>query len=99
MFHEWLLKRPCDILEVHFLIQNIDRWTVGKFRDRVANGVNDLVDAIVLKKEKYEPWRRHGDLGVALLAKGNKENVNVTTSATTTVSSSPSAPQKGKKRR
>jgi solute carrier family 25 carnitine/acylcarnitine transporter 20/29 len=98
MFHEWLLERPSDILQVHFLIQNIDRWTVGKFRDRVISGVNDLVEAVVQNKTAYKPWRRCGDLGGNVLAKINKENVTPNISASTASTAPPPPRAKGKSR-
>jgi solute carrier family 25 (mitochondrial carnitine/acylcarnitine transporter), member 20/29 len=99
-FHEWLLERPGDILQVYFLIQNIDRWTVGRFLERVVIGVNELVEAVMHNKAKYDPWRRCGDLGSGILHKIKKENVNTTPSATTASasSSSPQAKRKGKRR-
>jgi hypothetical protein len=99
MFHEWLLERPSDILQVHFLIQNIDLWTVGKFRERVVEGVSDLVEAVVRKKAKYKPWRRCGDLGTSVLTKINKENVTPNISASTASTAPPPVKGKGKSRR
>ena len=96
IFHEWQLDRPCDILQVYHLIRNIDRWTVGKFRERVAHGINDLVEAVVDKNEEFKPWRRVGDLS-PVLASVHKENVN--TSATVTSSSSLPSPPKTKNKR
>jgi len=95
-FHEWLLDRPSDILQVYFLIRNIDRWTVGKFRERIGHGINDLVEAIVQKGGKFKPWRRVGNLS-PVLANVRKENVN--TSATVTSSSSAPSPPKTKNKR
>jgi solute carrier family 25 (mitochondrial carnitine/acylcarnitine transporter), member 20/29 len=88
LFHEWQLERPSDILQVHFLIQNIDRWTVGKFRDLVVNGVTTLVGTVVNDGGRYGSWRRCGDIGLGMLARNNKENVRLSTS-TSSVSSSP----------
>jgi len=95
-FHEWQLDRPGDILQVYFLIRNIDKWTVGKFRERVVEGVDDLVKAIVHKNQKFNPWRRMGDL-TTVLADNRKENVNIST--TVTSSSSATTPPKAKTKR
>jgi solute carrier family 25 (mitochondrial carnitine/acylcarnitine transporter), member 20/29 len=85
-----------DILQIYFLVRNIDRWTVGKFRELVVHGIRNLVEAIVHKKQKYKPWKRVGELSPVVSAR--KENVN--TSATVTSSSSmPSPPQTKNKRR
>lgn len=85
-----------DILQIYFLVRNIDRWTVGKFRELVVHGIHNLVEAIVHKKQTYKPWRRVGELSP--IASTRKENVN--TSATVTSSSSmPSPPQTKNKRR
>lgn len=96
MFHEWLLDRPSDILQVYFLIKNIDRWTVGKFRERVVKGIDNLVETVVRRDQKFKPWRRVGDL-LPVLATNRKENVS--TSATITSSSSGISPPKKMKRR
>jgi len=94
-FHEWLLDKPGDILQVYFLVRNIDRWTVGKFRERVVHNINNFVEAIVRKEQKYKPWRRVGNLMPAL---PSKENVNTSATVTST-SSIPSPPQTKNKRR
>jgi len=65
-FHEWALDRPSDILQVYFLIRNIDIWTTTRFRDLVVEGVNDLLYSVVHKEHKYEPWKRVGDLSSAV---------------------------------
>ncbi|KAJ7487434.1 hypothetical protein B0H11DRAFT_1913140 [Mycena galericulata] len=49
IFHEWQLDRASDIVEVFFLIENIDRWTMNGFRERAIRGVHDLVDSVVQK--------------------------------------------------
>jgi len=83
-FHEWLLDRPSDILQVYFLVRNIDCWTTGRFRERVTKGIEDLAQAVVDKKQKYEPWKRVGDL-----MPSRKENINISI----TTESSPSPPK------
>jgi solute carrier family 25 carnitine/acylcarnitine transporter 20/29 len=57
-FHEWQLDKPSDILQVHFLIKNIDDWTTGRFCERVTAGVNQLANDVAHKGKKYVPWRR-----------------------------------------
>ena len=74
-FHEWNLKQASDILQVYFLIKNIDLWTVGPFKQRVVEGVHDLLKQGAVA---YYPWRRVGDL------KNRKENVISTCSAEST---------------
>jgi solute carrier family 25 carnitine/acylcarnitine transporter 20/29 len=96
MFHEWLLDKPGDILQVYFLIRNIDKWTVGKFRERVEHGVGELVKAIVHKKQKFSPWRRVGDLSTGL---GRKENINISTTVTSSSSAATPPPPKPKTKR
>lgn len=86
------------MLQVYFLIRNIDRWTVGKFRDRVIKGVGDLVEGILHKDESFHPWRRVGDL-TPVLANTRKENVLNTSTTVTSTSSAPSPPKKAKRRR
>jgi solute carrier family 25 carnitine/acylcarnitine transporter 20/29 len=83
LFHEWTLDQPGDILQVYFLIRNIDCWTTGRFCERVTKGIEDLVEAVVDKKHKYEPWKRVGDL-----VPSRRENIYV--SITTESSPSPS---------
>jgi len=95
-FHEWKLDRPSDIISVYFLIRNIDKWTTGKFCERVTSGINDLVKAVVVDGKKFEPWRRAGEL-TALLTKLQKENANI--SAPVTSSSSVPSPPKAKAKR
>jgi len=92
IFHEWQLDRPSDILQVHFLIRNIDQWTTtGRFRDRVVSGIKDLLENVVHNGERYEPWKRAGDLMHSALANVRKENVNI--SITTESSASPPKPK------
>jgi len=78
-FHEWLLHRPSDILSVYFLIRNIDDWTIGKFKERVMCGVDELVNAVVHKGQKYEPWKRVGELCLTTLRQSKENNVSATT--------------------
>jgi len=92
-FHEWVLDSPSDIIQIYFLVRNIDQWTMGKFRERVVHGINDLVEGVIQKDQTFRPWRRVGDL----LPSALKENVN--TSATVTSSSSLPSPPKSKNKR
>jgi solute carrier family 25 (mitochondrial carnitine/acylcarnitine transporter), member 20/29 len=94
-FYEWQLDRPSDILSVYFLIRNIDDWTIGKFKERVVGSLNNLVDAVVHEGQKFEPWKRVGELSSSTLRQ-NKENNNI---SVTTESSSPRPKVKARKRR
>jgi solute carrier family 25 (mitochondrial carnitine/acylcarnitine transporter), member 20/29 len=80
---------------VYFLIRNIDNWTIGKFQERVSVGVKDLVDAVVRRGQKYEPWKRVGEISSSALRE-HKENHNI---SLTTESSSPLPKPKARKRR
>ncbi|KAJ7596876.1 hypothetical protein C8J56DRAFT_882521 [Mycena floridula] len=79
-FHEWKLERPSGILEVFFLLRNLDDWTVGDFTELVKQGVGDLVTS-VKKGQVYRPWRRTGKITATTFA---KENVYLSTSAAST---------------
>lgn len=59
---EWQLGRASDILQVHFLLSNIDRWTAGEFVNRVVKGIAVLEKGIVKGGEVFEPWRRSGEI-------------------------------------
>jgi len=100
LFHEWQLDRPSDILQVYFLIRNLDVWTTGKFRDRVVGGVKAFADNVVHKKQSYHPWKRIGTLAPS---KVQKENIvtctSTASSSTSTSTASPFAEVKGKRRR
>ncbi|KAJ7293426.1 hypothetical protein C8J57DRAFT_1551915 [Mycena rebaudengoi] len=97
IFHEWQLDRASDIVEVFFLIENIDHWTMSGFRDKVVQGVNDLVDSVVEKSQKYEPWKRVGDLIPSAPAKENK--VSISASTTSSAQSTPPQKPRGRKLR
>jgi hypothetical protein len=73
------------------MVKNIDRWTMGPFRDRVLKGIHDLMDGIVKRKRKYEPWKRVGDFGPSGSASMVKENINI--SITTEASPPPPKPK------
>ncbi|KAF9244556.1 hypothetical protein BU15DRAFT_42061, partial [Melanogaster broomeanus] len=96
LFHEWVLDNPRDILQVYFLVRNIDAWTCGQFHNRVIAGLNDLIESITLKEGLYLPWKWVGNSSAGLTVKVLKEN-NI--SATTTTSASSSPPKKGRRTR
>jgi len=60
--HEWHLNRASDIIHLHLLITNIDRWTMGEFRKRVVDGVTALEKSVLEDGSAFEPWRRFGDI-------------------------------------
>ncbi|KAF7339600.1 hypothetical protein MSAN_02174500 [Mycena sanguinolenta] len=94
-FHEWQLDKAADIVEVFFLIENIDHWTVNGFCERVIKGVKDLQESVVKRKEPYIAWKRVGDLSPSSATA--KEN-NVAISASTTSSAQSTPPQKSRNR-
>ncbi|TRM65960.1 hypothetical protein BD626DRAFT_566600 [Schizophyllum amplum] len=58
-FQEWELHSAADILQVYFLIRNIDDWTVGPFQTLVQDGVEALALSLQDKTTfRYTPWRR-----------------------------------------
>ncbi|KAL0578616.1 hypothetical protein V5O48_003407, partial [Marasmius crinis-equi] len=74
---EWRLKKPEDILRIYFFIRNIDQWTIGRFRERVEEGIEDLVDHVITKKKPFHLWRRCGEITTTRSRK-QKENAQVT---------------------
>jgi solute carrier family 25 carnitine/acylcarnitine transporter 20/29 len=70
-FHKFNLDRASEILQVYFLVQNLDRWTVGRFRERIDEGIGKLVRNPQLG---YQPWRRFGDI-LASSKSTEKENI------------------------
>ncbi|KAF9229122.1 hypothetical protein BS17DRAFT_4779 [Gyrodon lividus] len=98
LFHEWVLDNPRDILQVYFLVRNIDKWTCSQFHSRIVAGLNGLVESIILKDGSYQPWKWVSNLSSALTVKVLKENNTISTT-TTTSGSSPSPPKKGKRTR
>jgi len=94
-FYEWQLDRASDILSIYFLIRNIDNWTIGKFQERVSVGVKALVEAVAHREQRYEPWKRVGELNSTTL-RDHKENHNT---SVTTESTSPLPKPKARKRR
>ncbi|KAJ3721571.1 hypothetical protein C8R42DRAFT_581305, partial [Lentinula raphanica] len=61
-YHRWDLTRASHILDLFFLITNIDHWTTTGFLDRVGKGVTALEKSIIEDGEPFEPWRRFGDI-------------------------------------
>jgi len=61
-YHEWHLGRASDILHLHFLIVNIDLWTIGEFQKRVVDGVAELAKSVEDGNASFQPWRRFGDI-------------------------------------
>ncbi|KAI3622803.1 hypothetical protein WG66_015155 [Moniliophthora roreri] len=49
------LSRPAHILEIYFLLRNIDQWTTGAFKERVTESVMTLANK---KGETFVGWRR-----------------------------------------
>ncbi|KAK0456643.1 hypothetical protein EV421DRAFT_1886917 [Armillaria borealis] len=94
-FHEWKLKRPSDILQVHFLIRNIDYWTCHGFREKVVKGVKALEQSVINGGGTYEPWKR---VGILKLSKSSsrKENRDASFSS---VSTPPAPPKNTRTRR
>jgi hypothetical protein len=99
VFHEWKLDRPSDILQVYFLVRNIDEWTTGKFSEYVVRGVNQMVDKLSTSERTYKPWKRVGDLAPPLKANALKENHNVSVTTVITSDASPSPPKPKSRRR
>lgn len=97
-FHEWDLDNPSDILQVYFVVRNIDEWTCGRFHGRVVEGLNRLVDSITLKDGTYQSWKWTGNTSPGLAVKVLKENV-VASFTTTSTTSAGSPPKKDRRRR
>ncbi|TFY76433.1 hypothetical protein EWM64_g7580 [Hericium alpestre] len=90
VFHEWRLDDPCEVIQVFLLIRNIDRWTMGTFRERIDDGIQHLVNSVFTERQKYRPWKRAGVLSVLT---EQDENTSATMSAQ---QSSPEAKPKPK---
>ncbi|KAG2350186.1 hypothetical protein BDR05DRAFT_954287, partial [Suillus weaverae] len=99
VFHEWKLDRPSDILQVYFLVRNIDQWTTGKFSDYIVRGVNQMVDKLSSSERTYKPWKRVGDLAPPLKTNAQKENHNISVTTVVTSDASPSPPKPKSRRR
>lgn len=98
-FREWDLDSPSDILQVYFLVRNIDEWTCGRFHHRVVEGLNHLVESITLKDGTYQPWKWAGNASLGLAVKPLKENVVVSFTTTSSGSGLSPPPKKDKRRR
>ncbi|KAF5375027.1 hypothetical protein D9758_000436 [Tetrapyrgos nigripes] len=83
---EWNLEDPADLLEVYFLLRNIDSFTIGSFRERVNQGVQRLLGAVVDEGKTFEPWRRSTE-SVKRPSRAQKENHS--TSSNSSPASSP----------
>lgn len=79
VFHEWNLDRPSDMLQVYFLLRNIDTWTSTGFRERVTAGVEDFSKGIYQGEQEYTPWKCVTDSRLTVIREG-KENTFQTTS-------------------
>lgn len=58
VFHSWELDRPEGILQVYFLVRNIDVWTGTRFRERVVGGISAFCEGVANNNEEYVPWKR-----------------------------------------
>ncbi|KAG0704336.1 hypothetical protein DFH29DRAFT_981461 [Suillus ampliporus] len=99
VFHEWKLDRPSDMLQVYFLVRNIDQWTTGKFSEYVVQGVKQMVDKLSSNERTYKPWKRVGDLAPPLKNNTLKENHNISVTTVVTSDASPSPPKPKSRRR
>ncbi|KAG1749841.1 uncharacterized protein EDB91DRAFT_1235288 [Suillus paluster] len=99
VFHEWKLDRPSDMLQIYFLVRNIDQWTTGKFSEYVVRGVNQMVDKLSSSEMAYKPWKRVGDLAPPLKNNALKENHNISVTTVVTSDASPSPPKPKNRRR
>ncbi|KAG1817800.1 hypothetical protein EV424DRAFT_1324215 [Suillus variegatus] len=99
VFHEWKLDRPSDILQVYFLVRNIDEWTTGKFSEYTVRGVNQMVEKLSSSERTYKPWKRIGDLAPPLKTNALKENHNISVTTVVTSDASPSPPKPKSRRR
>nr|GAT47826.1 predicted protein [Mycena chlorophos] len=93
VFHEWQLERAGDIVEVFFLCEHIDEWTIKGFKQRVIAGVGSLVEDVTKNGMPFMPWKRTGEL----MAVSSKENTTI--SASSMGSSAESSPAQVQKRR
>ncbi|KAI0068305.1 hypothetical protein BV25DRAFT_1867311 [Artomyces pyxidatus] len=95
IFHEWQLDNPADIIQVFLLVSNIDGWTVGRFRERVTAGVEDLVERVAAKGHMYRPWKRVEKTAPTVVTGGHQDE----NSSSHASSQTPSAEAKSKRRR
>lgn len=77
MFHEWSLDKPSDILQVYFLLRNIDTWTSTQFRERIIAGVESFSKSISKGEHEYTPWKRVNNSRLTTIPEG-KENIHQT---------------------
>jgi len=93
-FLEWDLSNPSDILQVYYLVRNIDHWTCTEFRKRVVAGLEDSVECITRGNGPYHPWKWIKNPAQTPTLRVLKENN--TTSVTTTTTSETLSPPKNK---
>lgn len=74
MFHEWELDRPDGILQIYFLVRNIDVWTCTRFRERVVGGVSAFCENVTNNRQEYVPWKRTSTGGDSAVVTEGKEN-------------------------
>ncbi|GJJ09911.1 hypothetical protein Clacol_004135 [Clathrus columnatus] len=74
LFHEWQLDRPDGILQVYFLLRNIDVWTSTRFREQIIAGVNAFCQDVVQGSQQYNPWKRISDMRLATITEGKENN-------------------------
>ncbi|KAI0734487.1 hypothetical protein C8Q72DRAFT_394605 [Fomitopsis betulina] len=91
LYHEWDLRKPADILRVYLLIKNIDRWTVNGFIKCINGGIRDLRDGILNREHTLVPWKRNGDIAVAVqdVREGKGRSTQQTGNSATPVSTPP----------
>lgn len=59
-FHEWDLGRSAGIIQVYLLLRNLDRWTVGRFKTIVEDGIQKLAKEVREGDRTVVPWRFRG---------------------------------------
>ena len=75
MFHGWNLNRPSDILQVYFLLRNIDIWTSTTFREHVVKGIEEFSRAIFQGEQSYQPWKRTNDARLPIITEGQENDI------------------------
>ncbi|KAF8578742.1 hypothetical protein K439DRAFT_1416924 [Ramaria rubella] len=81
VFHEWNLDRPSDILQVYFLLRNIDIWTSTQFRERIVIGVERYSQAISQGEYEYMPWKRISDPRLKPVTEGKENHFHLPSSS------------------
>jgi len=75
IFHEWNLDRPSDILQVYFLLRNIDIWTSTTFREHIVAGIEGFSKAILRGEQSYQPWKRTSEMRLPVVTEGKENHV------------------------